>query len=77
MEDVSWGGRVKKVLESDDGLMQKMSIVVLKSKVLEVLRYLHNGSSGGYLGVTNTLQKMRQWFYLVKCSEDVKEWYRR
>ncbi|KAJ8932053.1 hypothetical protein NQ318_008401 [Aromia moschata] len=35
---------------------------------------IHNGSTGGHLGVTKTLGKVRERFYWVNCTTDVKEW---
>ncbi|KAJ8949389.1 hypothetical protein NQ318_007485, partial [Aromia moschata] len=40
----------------------------------EVLEEIHNGSTGGHLGVTKTLGKVRERFYWVNCTTDVKEW---
>lgn len=51
------------MLESEDGSAKRMQIVVHKNRLSEVLRYLHDGISGGQLGVTKTFQKMRKRFY--------------
>ncbi|KAJ8940741.1 hypothetical protein NQ318_005492 [Aromia moschata] len=49
----------------------------MKSPETECQRYwreIHNGSTGGHLGVTKTLGKVRERFYWVNCTTDVKEW---
>ena len=40
----------------------------------EVLRKMHNGSSGAHSGVKQTLSKVRERFYWVRCREDVEKW---
>lgn len=45
---------MKKVLKSKSESARKMQIGVPRSKILEILRYLHDRSSGGHLGVTKT-----------------------
>lgn len=47
-------GVLKKVLKSNNESARKMQIGVPRSKILEILRYLHDRSSGGHLGVTKT-----------------------
>ncbi|KAJ8982934.1 hypothetical protein NQ317_004590 [Molorchus minor] len=43
---------------------------------LGVLREIHDGASGGHLGVTRTLAKLRA-FLLGERHKDVKEWCRK
>ncbi|CAG9827566.1 unnamed protein product [Diabrotica balteata] len=52
-----------RTFENDDGTESKIRLIVLKSKVSEVLRQLHNSASGGHFGITKTLPKVREWFY--------------
>ena len=42
----------------------------------EVLMQLHNSVSGGHLGVSKTLGKVRERFYWVQCRKDVQSWCR-
>ncbi|KAJ8941098.1 hypothetical protein NQ318_019103 [Aromia moschata] len=46
---------------------------VSRNRVPEVLEEIHNGSTGGHLGVTKTLGKVRDRFYWVNCTTYVKE----
>lgn len=52
-------------------------LVIPRSEVSETLRYLHDGSSGGHLGVTKTLEKVLVRFFCANCPEDVKKLYRK
>ena len=40
----------------------------------EVLKEFCNGDSGGYLGVTKTLKRLKQRFYWVGCQQIVTDW---
>lgn len=42
----------------------------------QVLQQLHDSVSGGHLGVNKTLGKVRERFYWVQCSRDVRDWCR-
>ena len=42
-------------------------IMVPSSKMNEVLKEIHSGTSGGYLGVTKTLERLKQRRYLIGC----------
>jgi hypothetical protein len=41
-----------------------------QKKAKEVLQYLHGGSSGGYLDVSKTLNKVRQRYYWLQTRGD-------
>lgn len=47
------------------------------SRVKDVLREAHDGTSGGHLGVNRTLTKVRERFYWLHCREDVQDWCRK
>lgn len=70
-------GVLKRALESEDGTDGKLQVVVPKCRVHEVLRHLHDGSSGGHFGFKRTLQRTRERFYWVNCKKDVQEWCRK
>ncbi|KAJ8974766.1 hypothetical protein NQ317_008205 [Molorchus minor] len=53
-------GCLKRVLENGEGKEDRRQIVVPKTRVPEVLREIHGGASGGHLGVTRTLAKLRE-----------------
>ena len=81
------GGRIGKVLgkpwktlknscESADGKDEVMQIILIvpRRKVQSVLKEMHDGTSGGHLGVNKTLDKIRKWFYWLHLCYDVEEW---
>ncbi|KAJ8981797.1 hypothetical protein NQ317_006877 [Molorchus minor] len=53
-------GCLKRVLENGEGKEDRRQIVVPKTRVPGVLREIHGGASGGHLGVTRTLAKLRE-----------------
>lgn len=67
-------GLLKRVFENDDGSENRKQLVIPKDKVAEVLRQLHDSPSGGHLGVKKTLQRVRERFYWMNSSDDVKDW---
>lgn len=71
------GGVLKRLWESVNGTSNHLQIVLPKTRVKEVLEEIHNGKSGGHLGVNKTLAKLRQRFYWVNYKLDVEEWCRR
>lgn len=70
-------GLLKRKWESADGRTTISQLIVPKTRVLEVLNMIHNGSSGGHLGVNKTLDQIRRRYYWVNCREDVEEWIRK
>ena len=69
-------GVLKRLWESVDGTTQTMQTILPRSKINEVLQVVHDGTSGGHLGVNKTLAKVRQRFYWVNCRRDVEDWCR-
>ncbi|KAJ8975725.1 hypothetical protein NQ317_004189 [Molorchus minor] len=63
-------GCLKRVLENGEGKEDRRQIVVPKTRVPGVLREIHGGASGGHLGVTRTLAKLRERFYWVNATKD-------
>ncbi|KAJ8948173.1 hypothetical protein NQ318_010446 [Aromia moschata] len=53
-------GLLKRVLEKSDGTEERKQLIVPRNRVPEVLEEIHNGSTGGHLGVTKTLGKVRE-----------------
>ncbi|KAG5891945.1 hypothetical protein JTB14_002221 [Gonioctena quinquepunctata] len=70
-------GILKRVLEADIGGEDRRQIIVPRNRREEVLREIHDGVAGGHLGVTETLQKVRQRFYWTNCQADVTDWCRK
>ena len=51
-----------------------MQLVVPAIRTKEVLQEMHNGGSGAHSGINNTLSKVRERFYWVRCREEVENW---
>ena len=58
--------------ESEDGRKDKLQAVVPKSLKRTVLHSLHNSPSGGHLGITKTLHKVRDTFFWHGLRNDVE-----
>lgn len=67
-------GCLYRTWESEDGKESKDLIVVPRSRISEVLQELHNGPSGGHLGVNKTVEKVKQRFYWIGCHQSAKDW---
>lgn len=63
--------------ESVDGKNNTLQMVIPTDKVASLLKVIHDGSSGGHLGIKKTLVKIRERFYWVHCREDVENWCRK
>ena len=63
--------------ETEDGENFHLQLILPKTRVKEVLEEIHNGISGGHLGVNKTMEKVRQRFYWLRYKHDVEEWCRR
>ena len=64
-------GLLKRAWESPEGRHVTMQFVVPAPRIKEVLREMHNGSSGAHFGINKTLSKIREIFYWVRCRQDV------
>ena len=67
--------RLKRAWESADG-RDVMQLIVPRSKVQSVLKEVHDGTSGGHLGVKKPLDKIRKRFYWLHPRYGVEEWVR-
>nr|WP_253310135.1 reverse transcriptase domain-containing protein [Rickettsia endosymbiont of Ceutorhynchus assimilis] len=70
-------GLLKRVWESADGKSTKSQLVIPKDRVEDVLKEIHDGTSGAHFGVNKTLDKIRERFYWVHYHKDVKSWCRK
>jgi RNase H-like domain found in reverse transcriptase/Reverse transcriptase (RNA-dependent DNA polymerase)/Integrase zinc binding domain/Integrase core domain/gag-polyprotein putative aspartyl protease len=68
---------LKRVWESPDGKLKILQVIVPKSRISEVLKEVHNGVSGGHLGINKTVAKIRERFYWLRCRMDVLDWCHR
>ncbi|KAH1009937.1 hypothetical protein HUJ05_004313 [Dendroctonus ponderosae] len=59
-----------------NGKERVFQTILPKKRVVEVLRYLHNGVGAGYFGVNKTLEKIKERFYWDGCRTDVENWCR-
>ena len=62
--------------ESEGGTRSKLQLVVPQSLVQEILKLLHDNPTSGHLGVTKTVEKVRQRFFWSGLREDVESWCR-
>ena len=58
----------------DDGLTQIFCAIVPQASKQEIFEQAHGSPSGGRFGVQKTLNKLKQLFYWVQMSNDVKDW---
>ena len=63
--------------ENESGKVSKPLLVVPRSLVNDVLTSLHDGPTAGHLGITKTLQKVRERFYWPGQRQDVEDWLRK
>ena len=62
--------------ESEDGNRMKLQLVVPQSLVPEILKLLHDNPTSGHLGVTKTVERVRQRFFWSGLRQDVESWCR-
>ena len=62
--------------ESDDGRQVRHQVIVPQAHRKEVVDELHGGPTGGHLGQTKTLAKVRQRFYWCGVDADVRSYVR-
>jgi hypothetical protein len=67
-------GILERNWESDNGRSKIAQIVVHRSTVKDMLTELHDGLSGGHLGVNKTRNKFRQRFYWLQARTDIEKW---
>ena len=60
--------------ESTDGKKKTAQVVIPHSKVKEVFAEMRGGTSGGRLGVNETIDKVRQPYYWLHLSGDLERW---
>lgn len=70
-------GCLYRIWESEDGRTSTKLLVVPRKRIEEIIAEYHNGSSGGHLGNTKTVEKIKKRFYWVGCQESVADWIRR
>jgi hypothetical protein len=60
--------------ESANGRSQIDQIVLLRSRINDVLTELHGGPSGGHLRINRILNKVRERYYSLQAKNDVERW---
>ncbi len=65
-------GLLQRVWESADGRSTKSQLVIPKDRVEDVLKKIHDGTSGVHFGVNKTLDKIRKRFYWVFTMKTLK-----
>ncbi|GBM29701.1 hypothetical protein AVEN_156887-1 [Araneus ventricosus] len=72
----SLNGVLYRKWESNDGGFYRRKLIIPKSRIQEVLREIHDNTSGRHFGVIETLRKIRERFHWDRRSADVEKWYR-
>jgi hypothetical protein len=67
-------GILERNWESANRRSQIDQIVLPRSMVKDVLTELHGGTSGGHIGVNETLNKVRQRYYWLQAKGDIERW---
>ena len=67
-------GLLKRVIKSLDGVEDRLQLVIPGSRRVEVMKEVHDGVTGGHMGVARTVAKLRERYYWVNCQADVKDW---
>ena len=62
--------------ESHSGSSSQMQLILPPCLVETVLTSLYDSPSGGHLGISKTLAKVREHFYWPQLREDVHQWCR-
>ncbi len=62
------------VWKSENGRIERLQIVVPRSSIPQILHSIHDQISGGFLGITRTVAKLRERFYWSINKEDVEDW---
>ncbi|GBN80210.1 hypothetical protein AVEN_273284-1 [Araneus ventricosus] len=63
--------------ESNDGGFYRRQLILRKGRIQEVLREIHDHTSGRHFGVMKTLRKIRKQFYWDRLLTDVEKWCRK
>lgn len=67
------GSVLKRKWESENGKSTTMQTIVPHALRKDVLKELHNGSSGGHFGINKTISKIREHFYWLELRRDVED----
>ncbi|GBM10181.1 Retrovirus-related Pol polyprotein from transposon 412 [Araneus ventricosus] len=59
--------------ESNDGSSFRWQLILLKSRIQEILRETRDSASGGHFGVMKTLSKTRERFYWYRLRADIEK----
>lgn len=55
--------------------METWQLVLPAAPRASVLKIRHDSPVGGHLGLSNTLGKVRDRFYWIRCRRDVEKWF--
>ena len=62
--------------QTEDGRGTRLQLVLPRSLVPDILSALHDAPSAGHLGVTKTVERVRERFYSYDLQRDVEDWCR-
>ena len=61
---------------NDTGSGSRLLLVVPASLQQQIMAAAHDGPGGGHLGIAKTIPKVKNKYYWIGCSKDVKIWIR-
>ena len=67
-------GLVYRLWETPAGDSSVWQLLLPKKLRKEVLHQLHDTATSGHLGISKTLQRIRERYYWVGCHQDVQQW---
>ena len=67
-------GVVYRLWETPSGDSTVWQLLLPRKLREEVLQQLHESETSGHLGISKTLQRIRERFYWKGCTQDVKRW---
>lgn len=62
--------------KTEDGTGDHPQIILPKSRITEVMKEFHKGTSGGHFGVSKTMEKVKERCRWLHYKSDVEEWCR-
>ncbi|GBM89266.1 hypothetical protein AVEN_180417-1 [Araneus ventricosus] len=69
-------GILYRMWESNYGRSCQWQLIVLKSRIPEILQKTHDSASGGHFGVMKTFSKTQELFFWDRLRADVEKWCR-
>ena len=66
---------LKRVIKSSDWAEDRLQLVIPGNRRAEVMKEVHDGVTGGHMGVTRTVVKLRERYDWVNCQVDAQRFH--